>query len=54
MLALFPSDLTYRKIAEQLYLSHNTVRTHAQRIRRKLDADTRLEAVTAARRWGAS
>jgi DNA-binding CsgD family transcriptional regulator len=33
-----------------LYLSLNTVRTHGQRIRRKLGASTRDEAVSAARR----
>jgi LuxR family maltose regulon positive regulatory protein len=50
VLELLPSDLSYREIAEQLYLSVNTVRTHGQRIRRKLGASTRDEAVSAARR----
>jgi LuxR family transcriptional regulator, maltose regulon positive regulatory protein len=50
VLELLPSDLTYREIADQLYLSLNTVRTHGQRIRRKLGASTRDEAVSAARR----
>jgi LuxR family maltose regulon positive regulatory protein len=50
VLELLPSDLTYREIAAELYLSLNTVRTHGQRIRRKLGASTRDEAVSAARR----
>jgi LuxR family maltose regulon positive regulatory protein len=50
VLELLPSDLTYREIAGQLHLSLNTVRTHSRRIRRKLGASTRDEAVTAARR----
>jgi len=50
VLELLPTDLTYREIADRLYLSLNTVRTHGQRIRRKLGASTRDEAVSAARR----
>jgi LuxR family transcriptional regulator, maltose regulon positive regulatory protein len=50
VLELLPSDLTYREIAAELYLSLNTVRTHGRRIRRKLGASTRDEAVSAARR----
>jgi LuxR family maltose regulon positive regulatory protein len=50
VLELLPSDLTYREIAAELYVSLNTVRTHGQRIRRKLGASTRDEAVSAARR----
>jgi ATP/maltotriose-dependent transcriptional regulator MalT len=50
VLELLPTDLTYREIAAQLFLSLNTVRTHGQRIRRKLGASTRDEVVAAARR----
>jgi LuxR family maltose regulon positive regulatory protein len=52
VLRLLPNDLTYRQIASQLYLSLNTVRTHAGRIRRKLEASTRDEAVSRARERG--
>jgi ATP/maltotriose-dependent transcriptional regulator MalT len=50
VLELLPSDLTYREIADRLYLSLNTVKTHGRQIRRKLGASTRDEAVSAARR----
>jgi ATP/maltotriose-dependent transcriptional regulator MalT len=52
VLRLLPTDLTYREIATELYLSLNTVRTHAGRIRRKLGASTRDEAVSRARERG--
>jgi LuxR family maltose regulon positive regulatory protein len=49
VLRLLPTNLTYRQIAAELFVSLNTVRTHAGRIRRKLSAPTRDEAVRAAR-----
>jgi LuxR family transcriptional regulator, maltose regulon positive regulatory protein len=49
VLALMPGDLTYREIAGQLYLSYNTVRTHARQVLRKLDASSRAQAVARAR-----
>ena len=49
VLRLLPSALSLREIAGTLYISHNTVKTHAQRIYRKLGADTRAEAVARAR-----
>jgi LuxR family transcriptional regulator, maltose regulon positive regulatory protein len=52
VLRLLPSDLSYREMADYLYLSLNTVRTHSQRIRRKLAVSTRSEAVTRARELG--
>jgi LuxR family transcriptional regulator, maltose regulon positive regulatory protein len=52
VLRLFPSDLSYREMAEHLFVSLNTVRTHSQRIRRKLAVSTRAEAVTRARELG--
>src|SRR5262249_22200278 len=48
-LRLLPSELSLREIGGALFISHNTVKTHAQRIYRKLGADSRAEAVTRAR-----
>lgn len=52
VLRLFTGDLTSREIADHLYVSVNTVRTHAQRIRRKLGVSTRAGAVVRARELG--
>ena len=49
VLRLLPSQLSFREIGNALYVSHNTVKTHASRIYRKLGADTRAEAVARAR-----
>ena len=50
VLELLPSGLSYREIAERLELPLDTVRVHGRRIRRKLGAVTRGEAVAVARR----
>lgn len=50
VLRLLPTRLTFAEIGSQLYISKNTVRTHAQSIYRKLGVDSRAEAVAAARR----
>jgi LuxR family maltose regulon positive regulatory protein len=52
VLRLMTGDLTYREIGRHLYVSVNTVRTHAQRIRRKLGATTRVSVVARAREVG--
>ena len=52
VLGLLTGDLSYREIAAQLYVSLNTVRTHSQRIRRKLGVSTRAGAVARARELG--
>ena len=49
VLRLLPSEMSLREIGDVLYVSHNTVKTHAGRIYRKLGADTRAEAVARAR-----
>jgi LuxR family maltose regulon positive regulatory protein len=49
VLRLLPSEMSFREIGGALFISHNTVKTHAQRIYRKLGADTRAEAVARAR-----
>ena len=49
VLRLLPSELSLREIGSVLFVSHNTVKTHAQRIYRKLGADTRAEAIVRAR-----
>ena len=50
VLELLPTGLTYREIAGRLGLPLDIVRADGRRIRRKLGAVTRGEAVTAARR----
>jgi LuxR family transcriptional regulator, maltose regulon positive regulatory protein len=52
VLRLLQSDLSYREIATELFLSHNTVRTHTRHLRTKLGAASRAEAVTRARELG--
>ena len=52
VLRLFPGDLSYPEMADHLYVSLNTLRTHARRVRRKLGASTRVEAVARARQLG--
>ena len=52
VLQLLPGTLSLREIAENLYLSVNTVKTHAQAIYRKLGVSTRDDAVTRARDAG--
>jgi LuxR family transcriptional regulator, maltose regulon positive regulatory protein len=52
VLRLLQSDGSYREIAAQLFLSHNTVRTHARHLRNKLNASNRAEAVAKARDQG--
>jgi LuxR family maltose regulon positive regulatory protein len=45
VLRLLATDLTQRQIAQELYLSHNTVKSHSRNLYRKLGATTRAEAV---------
>jgi LuxR family maltose regulon positive regulatory protein len=48
VLRLMFSTLSLREIADQLYLSINTVRTHCKHIYAKLDVHSRIEATTRA------
>ena len=50
VLRLLPTSLTPREIANELYLSLNTVKTHTRAIYRKLAVQTRHEAIEEARR----
>ena len=52
MLALMPTELSQREIGRELYLSLNTVKTHARNIFRKLGVTSRDEAVARARELG--
>jgi LuxR family transcriptional regulator, maltose regulon positive regulatory protein len=49
VLRYLPTSLSVPEIAEQLYLSENTVRTHTRHIYRKLGAHRRRDAVERAR-----
>ena len=52
MLHHLPSHLSFREIAERLYVSPNTVKTHARGIYRKLGVSSRGKAVDRARAAG--
>lgn len=52
VLALLVAGLDYRAVAEELYLSINTVRTHGKRILSKLEVHSTLAAVSVALRAG--
>ena len=52
ILTFLPTHLSFREIAERLYVSANTVKTQAHAIYRKLDAASRSEAVTRAAELG--
>jgi ATP/maltotriose-dependent transcriptional regulator MalT len=48
VLRLLASDLSIREIAAQLFVSHNTVRSHTRALYRKLAVNTRADAVARA------
>ena len=52
VLELLPTHYTDAQIAEQLFISRNTVKTHLKSVYRKLGAATRAEAVQRARDIG--
>ena len=52
VLRLLPTKLSTREIGRELYVSPNTVRSHIQAIYRKLQVNSRAEAVTQARQLG--
>jgi LuxR family maltose regulon positive regulatory protein len=52
ILRLLPTRLSMREIGRELYVSPNTVRSHVQAIYRKLQVNSRAEAVTNARQLG--
>jgi LuxR family transcriptional regulator, maltose regulon positive regulatory protein len=53
VLVLLPTHLSFREIAEQTFISANTVKTQANAIYRKFDVCSRSEAVARARALGA-
>jgi LuxR family maltose regulon positive regulatory protein len=52
VLRLLPGSLSQREVAEALYVSLNTVKTHTKSIYRKLGVDARDDAVERARKLG--
>ena len=52
VLRYLPTNLTGPEIGSELYVSHNTVRTHLTHLYGKLGAHTRAEAVARARALG--
>lgn len=52
VLELLPSDHSIREIADALFISPNTVRSHTRRLYRRLGVHTRADAVRVARERG--
>ena len=52
MLRLLDSELSGPQIARELFVSHNTLRTHTKHIFTKLDVTTRRAAVARGRERG--
>jgi LuxR family maltose regulon positive regulatory protein len=52
VLRYLPTDLSTREIADELYLSVHTIKTHVKHLYAKLDAHSRREAVRRARALG--
>jgi LuxR family transcriptional regulator, maltose regulon positive regulatory protein len=52
VLRYLPTHLSAREIAEELYVSMNTVKTHQRHLYAKLDAHSRAQAVERARALG--
>jgi LuxR family transcriptional regulator, maltose regulon positive regulatory protein len=52
VLQFLPTHLSFPEVAERLFVSANTVKTHARSVYRKLGASSRGEAVQIARRSG--
>ena len=52
ILQLLPSGRTYTEMAEHLFISESTLKTHLQSVYRKLVSRNRMEAINEARRLG--
>ena len=52
VLQMLPSHRTFKEMGRDLYVSHNTVKTHAISVYRKLGVTSRSEAVHMSRRLG--
>jgi DNA-binding CsgD family transcriptional regulator len=52
LLRYLPTHLSLREIAEEFYVSTNTVQSQAQAIYRKIEVSSRAEAVNTARAAG--
>lgn len=52
VLQLLPKHLTESQMAEQLFVSRNTVKTHLKSVYRKLEVSSRADAVQRARDTG--
>lgn len=49
LVRLLPSQLSLREIADEMYVSVNTAKTHTRRVYAKLRVGSRAEAVARAR-----
>ena len=52
VLELLSENMSYEKIAKEMYISENTVKTHTKHLYEKMSASNKREAIEKAILWG--